>query len=288
MKLSIQVPNYTWPGGPQAMGPTLARIGKAADDAGLDTVWVMDHFLQLEYLGPPDAPMLEGYTTLAYLAGVTERVRLGTLVSGAFYRPPGLLAKIVTTLDVLSGGRAWLGIGAGWFELEGHALGFGFPSVKERFDRLEDALELIRRGWNGDRSHFEGRTVTATGPILSPAPITSPHPPILIGGGGEKRALGLVARYADAWNFFAYRGIDEAVRKSAILDQRCAEIGRDPNEIERTLLAGYNGRDPNELVERCRTMAAAGFSHLILNVADDHTITPVEQLREVVGRVAEL
>lgn len=280
MKLSIQIPTFSWPGGPEAMGPTLARIGRAADAAGVDTVWVMDHFLQLDYLGPSDEPMLEGYTSLAYLAGVTERVRLGTLVTGAFYRPPGLLAKTVTTLDVLSGGRAWLGIGAGWFEYEATALGFGFPSVKERFDRLEDALELTTRGWRNDRSPFIGHHVDAREPVLSPPPVTRPHPPILIGGGGEKRALGLVARYADAWNYFAYKGIDEAVAKLEILRRRCDEVGRDESEIEKTLLTRIDPltQSTSEIVAMCEPMVAAGFTHLIVNVPEDHTIAPVERL----------
>ena len=292
MKVSIQIPNFTWPGGTASLGPTLANIARAADAGGVDTIWVMDHFFQLEnMIGPADDPMLEGYTTLSYLAGVTERVRLGTLVTGAIYRPPALLLKTVTTLDVLSGGRAWLGIGAGWYEKEAIGLGFGFPPLKERFERLEDALELITQGWRDDRSAFKGHHVTATEPIVSPQPLTRPHPPILIGGGGEQRTLRLVARYADAWNYFAYRGIDEAVAKLAILRQRCDEIGRDEAEISKTLLSSLDPATESTaaVVARCRPMVEAGFDHIIFNVRGDHTVTAIETLgTEIVPALAEL
>lgn len=292
MKVSIQIPNFTWPGGPGAIGPTLANIARAADAGGVDTIWVMDHFFQLEHMiGPADDPMLEGYTTLSYLAGITERVRLGTLVTGAIYRPPALLLKTVTTLDVLSGGRAWLGLGAGWYEKEAIGLGFGFPSLKERFERLADALELITQGWRDDRSAFTGHHVTASEPIVSPQPLTRPHPPIMIGGGGEQRTLRLVARHADAWNYFAYRGIDEAVAKLAILRRRCDEIGRDEAEISKTLLARVDPANEHatDVIARCQPMVDAGFDHIIFNVVGDHTISAIEMLgRTLIPALNEL
>lgn len=292
MRVSIQVPNFTWPGGPQQIAPTLSRIARAADEGGIDTLWVMDHFFQLEnMIGPADDPMMEGYSTLAFVAGQTQRVRLGTLVTGVIYRNPGYLAKLVTTLDVLSGGRAWLGIGAGWYEKEALGLGFGFPPLKERFERLEDALELITRTWRDDRSAFTGHHMSATEPIVSPQPLTKPHPPILIGGGGERKTLRFVAKYADAWNFFAYRGIEAAVEKLAILRKHCDELGRDESEISKTLLTRFDAAkdDRSEIEAKAKEMVAAGFDHLIFNVVADHTITPVEILgREVVPALRNL
>src|SRR5439155_17212196 len=206
MRLGLQIPDFTMPGGPPELGSALARIGRDADQAGYDSLWVMDHFFQIGVIGPPEREMLEGYTTLAYLAAGTSRVRLGTLVTGVQYRYPGILVKEVTTLDVLSGGRAVLGIGAGWNEQESRGLGTPFPSVAERFERLEETLRIALQMWAGDETPFRGTHYTLERPLNSPQALTKPHPPILIGGGGERKTLRLAARYADACNFFGDTG----------------------------------------------------------------------------------
>jgi F420-dependent oxidoreductase-like protein len=291
MKASIQVASYTWPGGDAAIGPTLARIGRAADEGGFDTVWVMDHFFQIEgMLGTVESPMLEGYSALSFLAGVTERVRLGTLVTGVIYRHPGYLAKTVTALDVVSGGRAWLGIGAAWYRREADGLGFPFPPLGTRFEQLEETLQILLRMWRDDRSPFEGNHFRLAEPINRPQVVSDPHPPVLIGGGGEQRTLRLVARYGDACNLFAYVGPAAIRRKFDVLRRYCDEQGRNYDDISKTV-AGviYTGQPAGEVVEQCSALAAIGADHVIINVADDHQITPLETLsREVLPALADL
>jgi F420-dependent oxidoreductase-like protein len=185
-------------------------------------------------LGPADDPMLEAYSTLSYLAGVTKRARLGTLVTGVVYRHPGFLVKAATNLDVLSGGRAYLGIGAAWYEREAVGLGMPFPPVSERFERLEETLQIAKRMWSGDRTPYEGKHYRLAEPISSPQPLSKPHPPILVGGMGEKKTLRLVAQYADACNLFTAIGVDEVARKLDVLKRHCEDVGRPYDEIERT------------------------------------------------------
>ena len=291
MRASIQIPNFTWPGGTESIGPTLARIGRAAEGAGLDTVWVMDHFFQLDGLGGPENPMLEAYTVLGYLAAVTERVRLGTLVTGVSYRAAGHLAKTVTTLDVLSGGRAWLGIGAGWNEREARGLGLPFPPVAERFELLEETLQALIQVWAGDRAPFEGTQVRFAEPIFSPPALSVPHPPIMIGGGGERKTLRLVARYADACNLFSAFGEETLIRKLDVLKRHCEEVGRDDAEISKTVYvtADPSGEAPPEIIERCTALAQLGFDHVIFNIPNDFEIEPIEALgRDVLPALAEL
>lgn len=291
MKASIQVASFTWPGGDAAIGSTLANVGAAAEEAGFDTLWVMDHFFQLEpMLGPADSPMLEGYSALAFLAGVTERIRLGTLVTGVIYRHPGFLGKTVTTLDVLSGGRAWLGIGAGWYEREAVGLGFPFPSLSVRFEQLEENIQIILKMWEGDRSPYKGGQFTLSEPINSPQVVTAPRPPILIGGAGEKKTLRMVAQYADASNFFTFIGPDELQRKLDVLEEHCERLGRDSSEISRTVSGFiYTGQPVAEIVDQARPLAAMGFDHVIFNVVNDHEVSPIETIgREIIPALAEL
>ena len=218
------------------IGPTLARVGRAAEAAGASTLTVMDHYFQMEGVMPATDPMLEGYTTLGFLAGQTSSVRLSLLVTGVSYRLPGLLAKIVTTLDVLSGGRAELGIGAAWYEREHKGLGVPFLPVAERFERLEETLQICLQMWDPDNNGpFEGRHFSLAETLCSPPPLTQPHPPILIGGGGEKKTLRLVARYADTCNLFA-TSHDDVAHKFDVLARHCEDAGRDPATIRRTLL----------------------------------------------------
>src|SRR4051812_24256603 len=207
MRIGLQIPSFTWPDGPAGIGPKLAEIGKTADEAGFASIWVMDHFFQIEYIGPAEDPMLEGYSALSYLAGVTERAKLGTLVTGVIYRYPGILVKTATTLDVLSGGRAYLGIGAAWNQQESIGLGVPFPSVSERFERLEETLQIAKQMWSSNNGPYEGKHYQLAETLCSPQPLSKPHLPIMIGGTGEKKTLRLVAQYADACNLFASMGL---------------------------------------------------------------------------------
>ena len=291
MRASIQVANFTWPGGDAAIGSSLRTVGSASEEAGFDTLWVMDHFFQLEpMLGPADNAMLEGYSTLSFLAGITERIRLGTLVTGIQYRYAGFLAKTVTTLDVLSGGRAWLGIGAGWYERESVGLGFPFPPLKDRFEQLEETLQIILQMWDGDRSPFEGKHVQMAEPINSPQVLTEPRPPILVGGSGERKTLRMVAQYADACNLFAFGGPDELRHKLDVLKAHCERLGRDYDEISKTV-GGliYTGQSASEMIDQVRPLADMGSDHAIFNVIDDYQGTPIETLgAEVLPAVVEL
>ena len=229
MKVGLQISSFTWPGGPEAIGPTLARTVQTADEAGFDSIWVMDHFFQIRGVGKLEEPMLEGMTTLGFMAAHSKQARLGLMVGGIHYRNPGLWIKATTTLDVLSGGRAWFGIGAAWNQEESRALGFPFPPLGERFEMLEETLKMAHEAWRGERgseASVHGRHYQAERLLNSPQSISRPRVPIMVGGGGEKKTLRLVAQYADACNVF---GSPEGIaRKYAILDAHCAAVGRDP------------------------------------------------------------
>jgi F420-dependent oxidoreductase-like protein len=239
MKVGVHIVNFTLPGGPASIGPTLAGIGRAAEEAGVTNLSVMDHYLQLGgWAGAADQPMLEGYTALAYLAGHTQTVELQLLVTGVTYRHPGLLAKIVSTLDVLSGGRAVLGIGAAWYEQEHTALGVPFPPLAERFERLEETLQIVHQMWSDEVGPYEGKHYRLGATVNSPQPLRQPHPPIMIGGAGEKKTLRLVAKYADATNLFAgpNAGPDVVKAKFDVLRRHCAREGSDYDRIRKTVL----------------------------------------------------
>lgn len=279
MKFGLQIYSFTWPGGPEAIGPTLARTVRTADDVGFDSIWVMDHFWQIGSPGSELEPMLEGWTTLGFMAAHSQRARLGLMVGGVHYRNPGLWVKAATTLDVLSGGRAWLGIGAAWNQAESEGLGFPFPPLGERFEMLEETLQIADAMWQGERGNedaFHGRRYQATRLLNVPQSLSRPRVPILIGGGGEKRTLRLVAQYADASNLFG--GPEQLLAKYAILAEHCETVGRDFNEIERTNLQAFTvsgrgawGARPEtagQLVERLKKLAEAGVQHVILSVAD--------------------
>ena len=277
MKVGLQICSFTWPGGDAAIGPTLARVVRQADDVGFDSIWVMDHFIQIRSVGRPEEPMLEGMTALGFMAAHSERARLGLMVGGVHYRNPGLWVKATTTLDVLSGGRAWLGIGAAWNEDESRALGFDFPPLGKRFDMLEDTLRIAHGMWTGERGSeeaVEGRVFTAKHLLNAPQALSRPRIPIMVGGGGERKTLRLVAQYADACNVF---GSPEAIaRKYAILDEHCRTVGRDPAEIERSTLQnvrlGPPGRarveTPADVVDRFAELSDAGAQHVIFELKD--------------------
>jgi F420-dependent oxidoreductase-like protein len=294
MKIGLQVPSFTWKGGKEAIGPKLAEIARTADQAGFYSMWVMDHFFQIgRWLGPPENEMMEGYSTLSYLAGITERMKLGTLVTGVIYRYPGVLVKTVTTLDVVSGGRAYLGIGAAWNEEESRGLGIPFPPTAERFERLEEALQIARQMWSGKAAPYQGKHYQLDRTLCSPMPISQPHPPILIGGGGEKKTLRLVAQYADACNLFAGIGVEALKAKLEVLKRHCQEVGRDYAEIEKTALDTVNiapgQMSSAEVVAKCRDMAGAGIQQAIFNMPNVEDIRPLEVFgKEIIPEVRDL
>jgi len=269
MRLSISLTDFSWPGGAEGLVLGLGRVASDAEAAGLDTLWVADHLIQAAPGSEPDSPMLEAYTTLGFLAARTARIRLGTMVTAATYRPPAMLVKAVTTLDVLSGGRAWLGIGAGYHEEEARAMGLSLPPMRERFERLEDTLEIALRMWAGDASPFHGRHHVLDRPVGSPPPVSRPHPPILIGGTGERRTLPLVVRHGDACNLFDIPDGGKTVRhKLDVLERLCAAAGRPVAEIEKTLSTRLApGETADAFAERCAGLAALGIDHVVLITA---------------------
>ena len=267
MRVSVNATNYSWPAGPPAFGDELTRLVEAAERAGIDTVWVPDHLLQADpTAGPGETEMYEAYTVLGYLAARTERIRLGAMVSPVALRPPALLVKAVTTLDVLTGGRAWLGIGAGYHGDEARVLGLPLPPTSERFERLEETLRIATRMWAGDQAPFEGRHYRMEGPVVSPGPARRPHPPILVGGAGERRTLRLVARYADACNLFDIPDGGRTVRrKLEVLARHCEQVGRPFEQVEKTLSTRLQPGEPaGDFVARCAAAAELGIEHVVL------------------------
>jgi F420-dependent oxidoreductase-like protein len=277
VKVGLQIPDFTWPGGPGSLGPELATVARTADEAGFEFISLMDHFFQIEMVGPPEHEMLEAYTTLGYLAACTSRAKLVTLVTGVVYRHPGILAKIISTLDVLSGGRAWLGVGAAWNEQESRGLGIPFPPVAERFERLEETLQICLQMWRGDESPYQGRHYQLERPLNYPKPLTQPHPPILIGGSGERKTLRFVAEYGQACNLFP--GPDLA-RKLDVLRAHCQGVGRDYDEILKTCYfifdVGEKGEKTNEVIDQLGRLAELGFQAAIGAVANVWEIAPLE------------
>src|SRR5215469_8192897 len=239
MRLGLQVPNFTWPNGQGNLGDTFGLIAERAERAGLYSLWVMDHFFQIRSVGPAEQEMLEGWSALAFAAGVTNHIKLGTMVTGVTYRHPGILVKTATTLDVLSHGRAYFGIGAAWNEEEHMGLGVPFPPLAERFERLEETLQIAHQMWRGDEASFQGKHYQLKRPLNSPQAVQKPHPPILIGGGGEKKTLRLVAKYADACNLFSRFGDETLAHKLDVLREHCATEGRSYEAIEKTTLDSF-------------------------------------------------
>jgi F420-dependent oxidoreductase-like protein len=293
MKLGLQIPSFTWPGGAERMGSTLARIARAAEDAGFSSLWVMDHFFQIEMVGKPEEPMLEAYSTLNYVAAITKQIRLGALVTGVIYRYPGVLVKTMTTLDVLCGGRAYFGVGAAWYEREAIALGVPFPPLKERFERLDETVQIALQMWSGKVAPYNGKHYHLAETLCSPLPIAKPHPPIMIGGAGEKRTLRLVAKYADACNLYAFENLDLLRAKLDVLRGHCEAIGRPFDEIERTAIGVIDlrqgGMSARQALDYCRNVSATGIQQLIVSIPGDHDVTPVETMgKEVIPALADL
>jgi len=299
MKIGLQIPRFDWPGSPENIGGKLVEIAKTADKVGFSSLWAMDHFFQVgQGYGAYDKPMLEAYSALSYIAAVTEKVKLGTMVTGSFYRHPGILVKTVTTLDVLSGGRAILGIGAGWYRREAEGLGVPYPaSLRERVGRFEENIMIAKHMWRDDHSPFRGKYYTLNEPLCRPQPLSKPHPPILIAGGGEKKTLKFVARYGDACNFhlgahpkligYAERSydnyrtrIERLTHKMEVLKKHCERENREYEDIEVTVLGpleiSVDGLTPEEVVTMCEEVAEIGVKHMIFNMPNVHEITPLE------------
>jgi F420-dependent oxidoreductase-like protein len=279
MKAGLQISSFTWPGGPEAIGPTLARIVRDADAAGIDSIWVMDHFFQIRSVGRPEEPMLEGLTTLGFMAAHSTRARLGLMVGGIHYRQPALWVKATTALDVLSGGRAWLGIGAAWNEEESRGLGFPFPPVAERFERLEETLQYLLQMWSDDDGPFEGKYYQAERLLNVPQALTKPHPPIMVGGSGEKKTLRLVAKYGQACNLF---NAPELEHKLDVLKQHCENEGRDYDEITKTVYqvldTGENGEKTGQLIDELGRLHGLGIDLAIGGVPQVPRLDVLERI----------
>ena len=283
MKLAIHYPNFSYPGGNTAIAPLLAATARAADEGGATTFTLMDHWFQMEAMAPATEPMLEGYTGLGFLAGITHRVKLGLLVTGVTYRYPGLLAKTVATLDVLSGGRAMFGIGAAWYEKEHHALGVPYPPTAERFERLEETLQIVRQMFSDDDGPYTGRHYRLAETICYPKPIQQPGPPVMIGGSGEKKTLRLVAQYGDACNLFA-PDVETVAHKIDVLARHCADVGRDPAQIEKTIITRLNPLgDTDGFLRAMEEYAGVGVEQVWLS--PQHPEDPAAWTTEVTERV---
>ena len=299
MRVGLQIMRFDWPHSSKDLSTQLAKIVTTADTAGFASIWVMDHFFQMGGIfGPEDDPMLEGYSAIAYIAALTQQAKLGVLVTGNLYRHPGILIKMVSTLDVLSQGRAYFGIGAGWYERESRGLGVPFPSMRERFESLEETLQIAKHMWSGNRNPYHGTYYQLAEPINVPAPLSIPHPPILIGGAGERKTLRLVAQYGDACNLYAGANLSDYRERFAILRHKldvlrshCEDVGRPCDDIERTVLGSIQldstGKTVPELLEVCRTLSEIGFQHIIFNMPNAQEITPIETLgRDVIPVLA--
>jgi F420-dependent oxidoreductase-like protein len=275
MNLDLHVSRFDWAGGPAGIGPGVARLARTAEAVGVRALSFMDHYFQMESAAPAQDPMLEGYTALGYVAGLTETLRLRLLVSGVTYRHPGLLAKIVTTLDVLSGGRAELGIGAAWYEREHKGLGVPFPPLRERFERLEEALRVCLQMWSDDDGPFEGEHYKLAETLCSPPPVSSPRPRIMIGGGGERKTLRLVARHADACNIFG--PAEQVARKVEVLRRHCGDLGRDIREIEVTaFLPARPGWTADDVLRSAEAYAAVGVATVMTSAVGDDPAAVLE------------
>jgi F420-dependent oxidoreductase-like protein len=279
MRLGLQVPSFTWSNGQSQLGDTFGLIAQRAERAGFYSLWVMDHFFQIGMVGPAENEMLEGWTALAFAAARTNHIKLGTLVTGITYRHPGILVKTATTLDVLSNGRAYFGIGAAWNEDEHKGLGVPFPPLAERFERLEETLQIAHQMWSGDEKPYTGKHYTLERPLNSPQVVQKPHPPIMIGGAGERKTLRMVAQYADGCNLFARLGKEEMRRKLDVLRDHCQALSRPYEQIEKTTIDHMHitrdGRNdslsPNAAIDRLAELAELGIDQAIfslINVED--------------------
>jgi F420-dependent oxidoreductase-like protein len=278
VKFGLQISSFTWPGGPPELASHLERVVRTADDVGFDSIWVMDHLFQIRSVGAVDEPMLEGWTALGFIGAHTKRARIGLMVGGIHYRHPGIWVKAATTLDVLTGGRAWLGLGAAWNEQESRGLGFDFPPLGVRFEMLEETLRIAHEMFEeplGSQRGLQGRHYRPTRLLNSPQSISRPRVPIMIGGGGEQKTLRLVAQYGDATNVFG--GPEKIHHKWQVLRRHCEAVGRPFDEIERSTLQGNlrvsregagGAESPDQLIERFGELGDAGAQHVLFSVKD--------------------
>jgi F420-dependent oxidoreductase-like protein len=285
MRISLSITDFSWPTPSVELPARLADVARSADEGGLDTVWVADHLLQADPNSSQDAEMLEAYTTLGFLAAHTRRVRLGTMVTAVTFRPPALLVKAVTTLDVVSGGRAWLGLGAGYEQDEARAMGLSLPPTAERFERLEETLRIATQMWAGDASAFHGQHYELEHPVNSPLPLSEPRPPILIGGMGERKTLRLVARYADACNLFDIPDGGRTIRRKLdVLARHCDDLGRAYDGLDKTLSTRLApGETADQFAERCAALATLGIDHVVLITTGPWNDADIEVLCTAAG-----
>ncbi len=294
MHIGLQIPSFKYPGGTAAIRPKLKEIVTTAEDAGFYSLWVMDHFYQIKGLFGEayTDPMLESYTTLGYFAGLTEKAYLGVLVTGVIYRHPSVLLKMVNTLDILAGGRTYLGIGAAWYEDEAKGYGIPYPSTSVRFEQLEDNLQLARALWQSDETAFQGKHFSAPAITNNPRPLSTPHPRIMIGGTGPTKTLRMVAEYADACNIGDWEGRENMQKALATLQGHCEALGRDYDTIEKTALCTVHlsGKDTvDSVMRRLEDLAGMGFTHVIFNMPDVYEISPLATFgKEIIPAVAEL
>ena len=294
MHIGLQIPSFKVPGGTAAIRPKLKEIVTTAEELGFYSLWVMDHYYQIKGLFGEayTDPMLESYTTLGYFAGLTEKAYLGVLVTGVIYRYPSVLMKMVNTLDILSGGRAYLGIGAAWYEEEARGYGIPYPATAERFEQLEDNLKLAKALWESDETSFEGQHFSAPAITNNPRPLSKPHPRIMIGGTGPKKTLRMVAQYGDACNIGDWVGVENMQKALDTLKEHCDSLGRDYDTIEKTFLSTVHlsGADTvDSVISRIKAFSQMGFTHAILNMPDVYDITPLETLaKDIIPAVAGL
>lgn len=294
MNIGLQIPSFKYPGGAAAIRPKLKEIVTTAEEAGFYSLWVMDHYYQIKGLFGESYtdPMMESYTTLGYFAGLTEKAYLGALVTGVIYRHPSVLMKMVNTLDILSGGRAYLGIGAAWYEEEAEGFGIPYPSTSERFERLEDNLQLAKALWDSEQTSFAGQHFSAPAITNNPRPLSKPHPRIMIGGMGPKKTLRMVAQYGDACNFFEGAGTENMQKALDTLKAHCENLNRDYDAIEKTSLGTVHlsGDDTVDgVIKRIKGLSEMGFTHVIFNMPDVYTITPLETFaKAIIPAVADL
>lgn len=294
MHIGLQIPSFKYPGGTAAIRPTLKEIVTAAEASGFYSLWVMDHYYQIKGLFGEayTDPMMEAYTTLGYFAGLTEKAYLGVLVAGVIYRHPAVLMKMVNTLDILSGGRAYFGIGAAWYEAEAKGNGIPYPSTAERFEQLEDSLKLAKALWQADEIAFAGRRFSAPAITNNPRPLSTPHPRIMIGGTGPNKTLRMVAQYADACNIGSWVGRENMQKALDRLKEHCESLDRDYNTIEKTALCTVHlsGKDTVEsTIRQIKELSEMGFTHVIFNMPDAYQITPLETFaKEIIPAVATL
>jgi F420-dependent oxidoreductase-like protein len=294
MHIGLQIPSFKYPGGTSAIRPTLKEIVTTAEEAGFYSLWVMDHYYQIKGLFGEayTDPMMEAYTTLGYFAGLTEKAYLGVLVTGVIYRHPAVLMKMVNTLDILSGGRAYFGIGAAWYEEEAKGNGIPYPSTSDRFEQLEDSLKLAKALWACDEISFEGRQFSAPAITNNPRPLSMPHPRIMIGGTGPNKTLRMVAQHADACNIGDWVGKANMQKALDTLKEHCESLGRDYDSIEKTSLCTVHlsGKDTiDSVIGQIKKLADMGFTHTIFNMSDVYKITPLETFaKEIIPAVAGL